>query len=181
MERGLKKLKEFDIEIVRIRPGKHEFDFTIDSGFFKEFDYGLIDKGDLAVTVVLEKTTHLLNLHFNIKGTVELECDRSLEKFDHPLEIENDLVVKFGQEEDVLADDVIVIKYDEQVLNLASFIYEFITVGIPLKRLHPRFDQEEEDLDEELVYTSEEEIDDESPEEIDPRWQGLLKLKNKEK
>ncbi len=182
LERGLKKLRDFDIEIVRIQPGNHVFNYTVNSEFFKGFDYGLVDKGELRVEVEVEKTTHLLNLHFNIKGSVELECDRSLETFDYPLDVKNTLVVKFGQEEDVLSEDVIVIKYDEQVLNIASYIYEFITVAIPLKKLHPKF-KDEDDEYEELIYQSGEEEEEKeiSPDDIDPRWKGLLKLKNKGK
>ena len=64
----------------------------------------------------------------------------------------------------------------------ADFIYEFITVAVPLKRLHPKF-VDEEDENEDFVYTSGEDDEEKeiSPEEIDPRWKELLKLKNKGK
>lgn len=180
----MKKLGEFDIEIIKLSPGIHEFKFKVGSGFFKKFDYGLIEKGDLIVKVVLEKHVHLINAKFEIEGEVELTCDRSLEKFNHPLSLQNELVVKFGDEEDVLADDVIVVKYDEPVLNVAIFIYEYITVAIPLKKIHPKFrDENENDVDQ-LIYTSGEEEDtgeNSSNGEIDPRWKELLKLKNKKK
>ena len=49
-------------------------------------------------------------------------------------------------------------------LELGQYIYEFIALAVPLKKLHPRFKDEEEDEDEDLstgkiVYSSEAEED----------------------
>lgn len=181
----MKRLGEFDIELVRLKPGRHEFDYKLDAAFFEKYDYGIIDKGNLDVKVIMEKSSALLKFDIDIKGTIELTCDRSLENFDYPLSIQNQVMMKFGEEEQELADDVFVIKPDKQVINLADLIYEYITVNVPLKKLHPRFENEEEGEDK-LVYTSlsakeMEQERKEKEEDIDPRWKELLKLKNNNK
>ncbi|NJL14081.1 MAG: DUF177 domain-containing protein [Microscillaceae bacterium] len=72
---------------------------------------------------------------------------------------------------------------DKVMLDLSQYIYEYIGLAIPMKRLHPRY-QEEAQADEEnetLVYQSggEPEATTETapPAQADPRWEALKKLK----
>jgi uncharacterized protein len=81
---------------------------------------------------------------------------------------------------------VIIIPRDIQKLNLAQYIYEFIGLSIPMKKLHPKFQDEEDEDDEnetKLVYRSEDGKKDNKENEegdgIDPRWNALKDLKNK--
>jgi uncharacterized metal-binding protein YceD (DUF177 family) len=66
---------------------------------------------------------------------------------------------------------------------VAQYIYEFIGLAIPMKRLHPRFEEEEqedEDIEGILIYSTKKEGDDpedEEDEKIDPRWDILNNLK----
>jgi len=54
-------------------------------------------------------------------------------------------------------------------------MYEFISLEIPIKKLHPKFRDEEDDNGEgKIVYKSESKDDDS---DIDPRWEKLKKLK----
>lgn len=179
---AVKRLSEFDIDLVRLKPGKHEFTYKLDTAFFDFYDYGIVHDGSLDVNILLERSTVLLNFDIKIKGVVKLTCDRSLEEFDHPLAVHDQVMIKFGDEEKELADNVFVIKADKPSINLADTLYELITVAVPIKKLHPKFADEENDEDS-LVYTSltEEEQhreEEEKEEEIDPRWKELLKLKN---
>ena len=71
---------------------------------------------------------------------------------------------------------------------MAQFIYEFINLEVPIKKLHPRFQEEEtqdDDSDSLLIYSTEaeNEADSDSPSEdlIDPRWLALKSLKDKSK
>jgi len=60
-------------------------------------------------------------------------------------------------------------------------MYEFIGVEIPIKKLHPRFQEEENEDDEtngKLIYTSSTDTTSgEDDDQIDPRWEQLKKLK----
>ena len=68
----------------------------------------------------------------------------------------------------------------EEKINIGEFIYEFITLAVPLKKLHPRFEDElEEDDEPEMIYTSQDEEETDDSQETDPRWEALKKLKGK--
>jgi uncharacterized metal-binding protein YceD (DUF177 family) len=125
--------------------------------------------------VDLQRTESMLDLHFHIVGTIELVCDRSLERFDYPLDIREELILKFGDRTEELDDNMSMIPWDLPVLNVAGYVYELITVAVPLKKLHPRFKDIEEDTSDELVYSSKK-----KDEEFgDPRWEILKKLRSK--
>jgi len=178
----MKSLKNFDVEIFRLSDGNHEFDYELNDSFFASIEGSFIEKGNLKVKVTIEKSERLLLTRFNIKGDVELTCDRSLDNYNHIIDNENELVFKFGDEFQEVSEDVIIIPHDTQKLNLAQYIYEYIGLAIPMKKLHPRFQNEEEEDDEtevKLVYRSDEEKNKEVDDAADPRWNALKDLKNK--
>jgi uncharacterized metal-binding protein YceD (DUF177 family) len=182
----MKSLKEFDVELFRLSDGKQSFDYELDDKFFALLEGSILEKGNLKAKVVLNKSERLILAEFDIKGTIELTCDRSLEPYDYAIESNQNLVFKFGEEFAELSEDVIMIPRDLQKLSLAQYLYEFIGLSVPMKKLHPKFQQEEESEDDEqetkLIYTSEEEKKNNSGkegEDIDPRWNALKDLKNK--
>lgn len=170
----MKNLSAYDIAVQRLRPGEHHFQYKVDDKFFEAFAYGIVEKGSLKVELELLRTERLLDLHFHITGSIELECDRSLEKFDHPLDLQEEMILKFGDTAEELDDNMEMIPWDLQELNIARFIYQFVTVAVPLKKLHPKHRKKEEASDE-MVYTS-------GPgtgNSQDPRWDKLKELKNR--
>ena len=171
------KLKAYDIEIFKLQPGQHEFDFKVDNTFFEAFEYGLLDRGYLDVVVNLDKELSFITLNLDIKGNVELTCDRSLEKFDYHIATNENIVLKFGDQQLEVAEDLEILPPDTLRINVAKYIYELITVAIPLKKLHPRFDQGEEDT-EDLIYSTSDDESIKEEEHIDPRWAKLKDLKN---
>lgn len=175
--------KKYDIHIYKLSNGVHEYQFEIGKEFFEMFDGDLVENGQLNAVVSLNKSDSMIQVDFNIEGSLELECDRSLEKFDFPIHIDQNMIYKYGEEDKELSEDVFVIEKNTQTLNVAGIMHEFIGLEIPMKKLHPKF-QEEEDEDDEsegsMIYTSEAEEDIEQKEEdIDPRWAALKNLKNK--
>ena len=189
METKVKRL--YDIDIFRLDNGEHQFDMEINDAFFALYDYGLVEKGRAKADIVLQKTDTMLSLDIEIRGVVELICDRSLEPFEYPVELEERLLVKYGEEEEELDDDLLVITKNTQKINLAQFIYEIIGISLPMKKIHPDYleEDDEDDFDEDfqegkLVYSStqegteEEESQENAEEEIDPRWAILKNLKN---
>jgi len=178
-------LKPFEIEIQGLSLDQHSFDFTFDNSFFEAFEGSLIEKGKGSVHLELVKSETMMTLSFDIEGSVELICDRSLRPFDHELEIKQELIVKFGEEFIELDDDIVVIPRETQHLNVAQQIYEFITVDVPMKKIHPELRSEDDDDEEtggSLIYQTQtkgdqpEEDGDDEP--IDPRWEALKKFRN---
>lgn len=169
-------LNEYDIELSKLEFGQHEFHYQIEDEFFELFDYSLLDHGSLSVELTLDKKTSFISLQFNITGTIELICDRSLDRFDYVLETENEMVLKFGQDAIELSDEIEMIPFNTQLINVGKYLYEFISVTIPMKKLHLRY--KNESAEDQVIYSSQE--DEEEVLETDPRWNELKKLKNKE-
>jgi len=173
-------LKRFEIEIQGLPNTLHSFEFAFDDQLFGAFESSLVEKGHGKVSLGLNKSETMMTLSFKITGEVELVCDRSLRTFEHEFDIEEDLIVKFGEEEAELDDNIIVIKRESQYFNIAQYVYEYISVAIPMKKIHPelRTEQDDDDGYGALIYqTSKEEQADED-EKTDPRWEALKKLRN---
>lgn len=170
--------RTYNIDLFGLRLSTHEFQFSFDSQLFDDQELMIVENGHGSCNVTLEKSETLITLHFEINGEVELTCDRSLEEFMFPIDLKERLILKYGEELDDSNDDVWVIPDGLQVFNVKRNILEFINVAVPLKRLHPKFGEDDAE-GMELVYTSENLSDDNnSDEEIDPRWAALKKLKN---
>ena len=181
----MKALHHFDIGLAQLSNKQHEFEFELGNAFFELFDQNLVNGGNLKAEVTLLKSELLLNFTIRIFGTVNLTCDRSLDTFDYPIGTTQTLHVRFGAEETELDENVIQIKHDAQKINIAQHLFDFIGLAIPMKKLHPRFEQEDADqvtdADENiLIYSSstapaDEDDDDDEP--ADPRFAALKKIK----
>jgi uncharacterized protein len=180
----MKGLDLFNIGIVKLSEKSHEFEYDLNDGFFQCFEDSLIEKGNLKAKVTLDKSSTMIRAEFNISGTVELTCDRSLEIYEEVIETSNRLIFKFGEESKELSDEIISISKETVVLNMAQYLYEFIGLALPMKKLHPKFRTEaglEEDEQDILIYSTDKSTEGEDKKEddfIDPRWIILNKLKN---
>jgi uncharacterized protein len=176
----MKARRDFDIDIYKLSNQKHDYEYDIDSSFFKDFENSVIEKGRLKVKLTLEKSETFIQSYFHIDGIIELTCDRSLEQYDFHIDQKNKLIFKYADEFNEITDEIVTIPKDLQQLNTAQYIYEFIGLAIPMKKLHPRFatQDDQEDADTVLIYTTGTEKAEDEKEEIDPRWDILNKLKN---
>jgi len=175
-------LGAYSINIVGLSNKQHQFHYDFGDEFFRKYGSDLVSEGTFQVDLMLDKHETFLEAEFKIKGTARLVCDRSLEPFDFPIENTYKIVFKYGEKDEEITDEIVIIHRETATLELGQYIYEFIGLAIPLKRLHPRFQDEEEDegdLSEgKIVYTSEKEEDENKDgKEIDPRWNILKKLK----
>lgn len=174
-----KSERAYDIDVYGLRLGVHDFKFEFSDGLFvaeEVEEEQIVEKGHGLCNVTVEKSELLITLSFEIKGEVELICDRSLEEFNFPLAIKERLILKYGDELDDSGDDVWIVPYGIQTFNVKRNILEFINVAIPMKRLHPKF-REDDAEGMELIYSSEDEIESQE-EDVDPRWAALQQLKN---
>lgn len=177
------KLTDYTIDIYKLANKVYQYQYQIDQNFFKNFENSLVEQGNLQAEVMLDKQENLITVGFHITGTIELECDRSLEKFDYPVIVNEKLLFQYGTEEQELTEEIVIITRNTQSINVAQYIYEFIGLAIPMKKLHPKYEKDDQPFIEgEIVYTSDhgEDTDDHSShdDQIDPRWDILKKLKN---
>jgi uncharacterized metal-binding protein YceD (DUF177 family) len=169
-------MERYRIHIVGLSINVHHFTFEVGNEFFKKYGTGLVSEGSFTVNVALDKHETFLEASFSIKGTAKLVCDRSLDPFDYPVDLNSKIIFKYGEEDKEISEDVMMIHHGTETLELGQFIYEFIALSIPMKKLHPRFANEEKSEEEgTIVYSSEKENKTEG-EEIDPRWEMLKNL-----
>jgi len=175
----MKPLKEFTIQFVGLKLGKHDFEYDIDNKFFEYFEYEEFNDANVKVDVEFNKKTTLLELHFKASGTVNVFCDLTNEPFDQKIENAFDLVVKFGNEYNNENEEILIVPHGEYEINVAQYIYELIVLSVPQKRIHPGV--EDGTLDSDILDKLEElspkdsEIKEDN-EDIDPRWNTLKKL-----
>lgn len=172
-----KILSKYDIHIHGLEDKRYTFEFEGGDAFFEAFEQTLITKGSFNAIVKLNKNSSLVQLDFEITGSVELTCDRSLELFDEPIHIFERFIYKYGDRHEEITDEIEMIPYGTPTINIAQHIYDFIAVSIPMKRLHPRFRDEEIDEEGLLLYSTDKETVEEKEQEIDPRWAALNKLR----
>ncbi len=180
----MKDLKPFDIEIQTLKLKRHEYEYDIEDSFFTHFERSPVEKGKFKVKLTLDKSETMLQLKFHISGVAELACDRTSELFDYPIDVTNRIILKFGEENEELSDEIEIISRGTQHINVAQYIYEFIGLAVPMKKIHPRLAAEQYEETEEgiLVYRSAGEggdaegDDDREDGDVDPRWQILKNL-----
>ena len=168
--------RDFNINFGSLAHGEHEFEFEVKDSFFKKFDQSIIQKGNVDVLVVVEKKENMLLFDFTLEGTVTVSCDRCLEDLDLDIEGYNELVIKVGEENEEISETVIAISSKEYEIDVAQYIYEFISLMIPMRNVH---DEKEngQACDPEILKELEKHITHESPEEnTDPRWDALKKI-----
>jgi uncharacterized protein len=178
----VKEIKKYDIGIAKLSNKKHEYEFELGDEFFKIFEQNIINGGKLHAKVVMDKSELLINMAFEINGHVVLTCDRSLDEFDFPIDISENLRFRFGPENAELAEDLLQIVPETQTINIAQHLYDYILLSVPMKKLHPRFLTEDTDpeADSILIFstktgndTDEEDNDDPGN---DPRWDALKNI-----
>lgn len=168
---------EFSVNIIGFSSGVHEFKYRLEKSFFDEFGRDLLEEGNFEATVLLNKNETFIEGTFSFKGIARLVCDRSLDTFDYPMDATHKIVFKYGSEETEVTDEIIIIPHNKASLNIGQYLYEFVGLAIPMKRLHPKFREQEDEEDGtegKIIYSS----TTENEGAIDPRWEKLKKLKN---
>lgn len=168
-------MKPISVNIVGLDLKAHHFSYLLDDQFAEQYGHGYLPGGQFSVEVVLEKHETFIEAEFKINGAAKLTCDRSLEVFDYPIAIEKKMLFKYGDHDEELTDEITIISRDTTSLDLGQLVYEFIGLAIPMKKLHPRYQNEDDEEEGKMVYTST--TDKTDSEEIDPIWNKLKKLK----
>jgi uncharacterized metal-binding protein YceD (DUF177 family) len=167
---------QFIIPVTGLKPGSHQFDFEIDDSFFEHFEYSEIRKGGIHLHLIVEKEDNLLVFHFDFKGKVRVPCDRCYEPFDLLISGKERLILKFGRDFHEESEEVQVVPIGENHFDISPFIYEYIHLSLPFRRVHPENELGENTCDAGIIRRLEELETSSGP---DPRWEELLKLKSK--
>ncbi|WP_245586358.1 YceD family protein [Olivibacter sitiensis] len=174
-------MQQYRIPFVGLKTGKHEFEFDIDKDFFDAFEYSIVKDGSLKAHVLLDKQESILQLSFHIYGSIALTCDVCLADFMGKIEIREQLIVRFGDEEmGESTEEIMVLPRNEHELKLADTIYEYINLSVPH---YAKCDIQGEGIScdsnmiEKLRSLSSEKEESEQT-KTDPRWDILKNIKN---
>lgn len=172
----------YSVNIIGLSNKLHHFGYEIGEEFFRQYGTDLVSEGKFKVDVELNKHETFLEADFKIKGTATLICDRSLEPFEYPVWTTKRVLFKYGETDEEISDEIVMINRDTATLELGQYIYEFIALAIPMKKLHPKFKMDEaledESTEGKIVYSSQDDkAKGNDDEDIDPRWNKLKNLK----
>ncbi|MFK8057004.1 MAG: DUF177 domain-containing protein [Saprospiraceae bacterium] len=128
---------EFDIPLETLtRSGVHEFSFDLNDAFFASFESGLLAAGEFTATVEIERIRNQYNLRIQAKGKGVVECDRCLDPFPLPLDVDEEMVIKYDSDKPREEVEVIYVPIGSEFFNVSKLIYDFIGVSLPMSRVH---------------------------------------------
>lgn len=127
------------------------------------------------------RTLHFIRVNFTIKTEVELVCDRSLEPFLYPVEEDFEVLFKVDVQEETEDEDGAVRRFNftSNTINIEDEVRDTILLSLPIKKLHPKyFDEDGQPTEFGVRRFGEADTDEEDDELADQRWAKLKKLKN---
>ena len=174
------RFDKYNVDLKGMRVASLEMEFDLDNAFFADIEGEEFQKGTVKAKVTVNKNRDIFDFSFSLAGTVVVPCDRCLDDLAIEVATENTLRVKLG---DSYADegDIVVIPENEGDLNIAWYLYEFIVLALPMKRVHAPGKCNHE-MTGRLKKHSAEAVESEDGEDmqIDPRWAGLKDIQIEE-
>jgi uncharacterized metal-binding protein YceD (DUF177 family) len=132
--------RAFEIAFVGLKPGVHEYDYTVNDQFF--VDKGATDFTNCTANVKLQldKKSSFMLLKFEVGGKATADCDRCGNPLPIDIWDEFNMLVKLvdnpdemnAQEED---PDVYYISRNESHIDVANWIYEFVQLSFPTQKM----------------------------------------------
>jgi uncharacterized protein len=158
--------------------GLHEFEFEVNDKFFSKIENSEIRKADLEVKALLTKQNNLLQMSFDIQGTIGIDCDRCLKNFDFPVHATENLVIKHGNP-DESTDEILVIPEGQEEFDVSQYLYEYIVLALPARRVPCELDEEKFECDYDVLNKLNDLAPDseEKKEPNNPMWDQLSKIK----
>jgi uncharacterized protein len=176
----LKSLQQYSIPYTGLKLGVHEFEFEVNEEFFSAFEYSLVKYGKLKVKLGLDKQETMMLLNFHIEGEMMLDCDVCLANYPYQVRITERQIAKFTANTDLEEDteEIIVLTKNENEINVAPLIYEYITLAVPyINRCADEGNTEW--CDQEMIQKLGQLSGDAQAENDseDPRWEALKNIK----
>ena len=165
----------FEFKITDIPEGDSHLELNFDSEHLQLMDYPY-DKGSLKLD--LKKTDHFIQADFSVNVVLQLVCDRSLQRFDYPVQTTYCVTFKAEAVEEKADEHEAIrnIDFITNTINIEDDVRDSILLSIPIKKIHPKFlDENGRPVD--FVSDTFGDVEGEDEDRIDPRWEALKKLK----
>lgn len=168
------RLDRYKVDLKEVANATLERDWHLGDDFFGEVQSSDIQAGTVDVHLSVKPVGGALKMLFSISGEVQVACDRCLEPMTLPVSVERELTARWGEEYD---DDGKTLTVPEGTgeVNVAWNIYEFISLEVPMRHVHPEGECHGE-VEELLEQYGAEEPGEEQEAPIDERWSELKKI-----
>ncbi|MDR1723748.1 MAG: DUF177 domain-containing protein [Tannerella sp.] len=133
----METLKKYDIDLKSLSISTiYELEYELNDEFFDSVDATEVKQGNVRVVLKITRAALAFELNFRIMGKVIVTCDRCLEDVELPVEASNRLIVTFGDEFAETSDEHVIVSEDVGKINVAWYMYEFVVLALPIKRVH---------------------------------------------
>jgi uncharacterized metal-binding protein YceD (DUF177 family) len=181
----MSRRKEFEIAFVGLKPGVHEYNYSVDNKFFEAFPQQDFRNCKANIKLLLDKKSSFMLLKFEIGGALEVTCDRCSNNLPLDLWDEFNITIKIVEEPELMNNqeedpDVYYIDRGENHIDVANWIYEFIILTIPMQKICS-FDEMDGPYCDNEAMEMLKKLEPEEKENIEnPIWKGLEKFKDLE-
>ena len=167
------------IPFAGLKTGEHVFEYVIDDSFFKGREYSEIQHAKINTQAALTKGTNLLVFDVKMEGAINVMCDRCGDSFDLPVWGENKLIVSLTNDRFEGETDIISIPIDSSEIDISQYLYEYVSMLLPQRRIHPDKENGESTCNPEALKILNKLSEEEQEKKINPIWEELKsKIKN---
>lgn len=188
------KFTAYKLPLKSLAAGTYDYEYHLGKQFFTDMESADIHDADLTVKLTVTHKRDIYRLDFTITGTITLICDRCLDDLIMPVDTTYSIAVKYGDDYNDEADDLLIIPESDNFLNVANMIYDTVALTIPIKHVHPmgkcnrqmsamlrkhrahRPGDEDAELEDNLIDEMETMDTERDEPPADPRWDGLKAL-----
>jgi len=181
----MSRRRDFEIAFVGLKPGVHEFSYTINDKFFEAFQQQDFRNCHANVKLLLDKKSSFMQLKFEIGGSLQVTCDRCNSNL--PLELwdEFNITVKLVEEPEVMNEqeddpDMYYIAQGESHLDVSNWIYEFINLSLPMQKACEYEKMDGPHCNPSAIDVLKKLVPEEKETKQNPIWKGLEKFKDLE-
>ena len=169
---SIDKLK---IDLKDIDDAEVNIQTPLPSDAFTDIPGSEIIRSDMQVSVSIRKSTHFFEVSISATGTVEIPCHRCLDPMTQPVNAQQQLIVKLGEQysED---DNIITVSEDDPTLDISWIVYEATALAIPVKHVHAPGKCNPAMMNVLNEHSATRSDDEGNGQPVDPRWSKLRDL-----
>jgi uncharacterized metal-binding protein YceD (DUF177 family) len=133
---------EYELPLVGIANGHHEYRFNLDQRFFEFFGNNDFENADIAVELQLQKQPNLLQFNFKITGTLQAICDRCGDNFALKIWEDHNFIGKFTTAETVEKlneedSEILYFSKTDNYADISTLLLEIVLLSLPIQVIHP--------------------------------------------
>ena len=170
--------KKYSLILNRLQNGLNHESFMLDGSFFSHFEHAPIQDCSLTIELDIFKSDDRLEVTFHISGAVVASCDRCAEDMNLPVSSEEKIIYAFSEKMKEAGDtEMMYLNPLSAELVLVQECYDFSCIAVPFRKVHEEVGETcNPEVMKYIIKDSEEE-----EKEIDPRWENLQKISQKNK